>query len=288
MIPAAFDYVRVASVKEAVAALTKHGEEAKVLAGGHSLLPLMKLRLANPSILIDIGRIKELNYIRQADGHIAIGALTTHYQVESSPLLREKVPMLPEAAAVIGDVQVRNRGTIGGSAAHGDSASDFPTALTALGAEFRVTGPKGERQIAVDEFFRDTFTTALAPDEILTEIRVPVPAAGTGQTYMKFSRRATDWAIIGVAALARAGKDGKAELVRLAFTSAGPTPMRAWGVEQALTGKKLEPEAIKAAAERAAEGLSPSADLGGSVEYTLHLARVFARRALEKIRPGQA
>ncbi len=283
MIPAAFDYVRVASVKEAVAALTKHGEEAKVLAGGHSLLPLMKLRLANPSFLIDIGRIKELNYIRQADGHIAIGALTTHYQVESSPLLKEKLPMLPEAAAVIGDVQVRNRGTIGGSVAHGDPASDFPTVLTALGAEFKVTGPKGERAVAVDEFFRDTFTTALAPDEILTEIRVPVPAAGTGQTYMKFSRRATDWAIIGVAALLKQRPDGTADVIRMAFTSAGSTPMRARRVEEALAGKRADADAIRAAAEHAPEGLSPSADLGGSVEYKLHLSKVFARRALEKI-----
>ncbi len=283
MIPAAFDYIRVASVAEGVAALAEHGEEAKVLAGGHSLLPLMKLRLATPSFLIDIGRIKDLSYIKQADGRIAIGALTTHYQIESSKLLKEKLPILPEAAAVIGDAQVRNRGTIGGSAAHGDPASDFPTVLAALGAEFKVVGRKGERRVPVEEFFRDTFTTALEPDEILTEIQIPIPAAGTGQTYLKFSRRATDWAIIGVAALARSKGDGTCDFVRVAFTSAGPTPMRARGVEAALVGKRVEADTIRAAAERAPEGLSPSADLGGGVEYKLHLAKVFARRSLEKI-----
>jgi len=283
MIPSAFEYVAVSSVREAVQALTKHGEEAKVLAGGHSLLPLMKLRLANPGILVDIGRVKDLRYIKQADGHIAIGALTTHYEVESSPLLRDTIPVLPEAAAVIGDVQVRNRGTIGGSVAHGDPASDFPTVLAALGATFKILGPNGERSVPVEEFFQDTFTTALGPADVLAEIRVPIPAPGTGQTYMKFSRRATDWAIIGVAALLRQRQDGTADLVRMAFTSAGPTPMRARGVEQALTGRRADAGAIRAAAEQAPEGLSPSADLGGSVEYKLHLSRVFARRALEKI-----
>jgi carbon-monoxide dehydrogenase medium subunit len=283
MIPSAFEYQAVTSVPQALQALTQHGEEAKILAGGHSLLPLMKLRLANPARLIDIGPIKELRYIKAANGHIAIGALTTHYQIESSPLLKEKLPILPEAAAVIGDVQVRNRGTIGGSVAHGDSASDFPTVLTALGATFKVVGPKGERSVEVGEFFRDTFTTALAPDEILTEIQVPVPAAGSGQTYMKFSRRATDWAIMGVAAVVSQKQDGTCVSVRLAFTSAGPTPMRGRGVEEALTGKRADPETLRAAAERATEGLSPSSDLGGSSEYKLHLAKVFARRALEKI-----
>lgn len=282
MIPARFDYVAPRTVPEAVAELVKHGQEAKVLAGGHSLIPLMKLRLSTPSFLVDIGRINNLNYIREEDGHVAIGALTTHHDIQLSELIRRKLPLLSSAAGQIGDPQVRNRGTIGGAAAHADPFGDFPTCLLALDAEFTVVGPKGERKIAARDFFVDTFTSALEPNEIVREIRIATPPAGSKGTYLKFSRRSQDWAIVAVAAQVNvSGHEVKD--VAIGLTGMGSTPLRAKGVEQALRGKAGHDDEIRAAAEHAAEGTNPTQDLNGSPDYRRHLAKVLTRRALEEI-----
>lgn len=282
MIPAAFDYIAVKNVPDAVAELVKHGDEAKLLAGGHSLIPLMKLRLATPSFVVDIGRVKDLNYIRRTNGHLAFGAVTTHHDVQFSDLVKEQLPLLAAAAGQIGDPQVRNRGTIGGAAAHADPSGDFPACLVALDAEFDLVGPKGKRVIKAKDFFVDTFTTSLQPGEVLTEIRVPVPPPGTRGTYQKFSRRSQDWAIVAVAAQATV-KDGKFQDVRIGLTSMGSTPVRATAVEQALRGKGTDAATIRAAAEKAAEGTNPPADLNGSSDYRRHLATVLTRRALEEV-----
>jgi aerobic carbon-monoxide dehydrogenase medium subunit len=269
MIPAKFDYVRVDSADAAVAALVEHGDDAKILAGGHSLVPLLKLRLASPSVLVDVGRVKDLSYIRDAGDHIAIGALTRHREVETSALLAQHVPLLPKVAHHVGDNQVRHRGTIGGSIAHGDPASDLPTAALALGATLVARGPKGERTIAAADFFHGFLTTALAADELLTEIRVP-KTTGAGADYQKFNRRAQDWAIVGVAAWKQNGSVG------VALTNMGSVPVRATAVENAV---KAGASAADAAA-LAADGLEPPADLNASVEYRKHLARVLTKRAL--------
>jgi carbon-monoxide dehydrogenase medium subunit len=281
MIPAAFDYIAVRSVPEAVAELKKHGGEAKVLAGGHSLIPLMKLRLSTPSFLVDIGRIKDLGAIREDDGHLVFGALTTHHDIEFSDLCKRRLPLLVEAAGKIGDPQVRNRGTIGGAAVHADPNGDFPSCLLALDAEFRVAGASGERTIAARDFFVDTFTSALEPDEVLREIRVQAPDGARG-TYLKFSRRSQDWAIVAVAAQAVI-RDGRFQDVRVGLTGMGSRPVRATAVEEALRDKPAGPDAIRAAAEHAADGTEPPEDLNGSPDYRRHLARVLTRRALEAI-----
>jgi aerobic carbon-monoxide dehydrogenase medium subunit len=270
MIPAKFDYVRVDSAEAAIAALVEHGDEAKILAGGHSLVPLLKLRLASPGVLIDVGRVKDLSYIRDAGDHIAIGALTRHREVETSSVLAEHVPLLGKVAHFVGDNQVRHRGTIGGSIAHGDPASDLPTAAVALGATLVARGPKGERTISAADFFHGFLTTALAEDELLTEIRVP-KTTGAGANYQKFNRRAQDWAIVGVAAFNQGGNVG------VALTNMGSTPVRASAVEAALKSGATAAQA----AEHAADGTEPPADLNASVEYRKHLARVLTRRALE-------
>ncbi len=270
MIPAKFDYVRAGSAAEAIAALGEHGDEAKLLAGGHSLLPLMKLRLATPAVLVDVGRLDDLRYIRDAGDQIAIGALTRHHDLETSDLLAEQCPMLRHVAHLVGDPQVRHRGTIGGSLAHADPASDLPAAVLALGGTLVARGPDGEREIAATEFFTGFLESALAGDELLTEIRVPkVP--GAGWSYQKFNRRAQDWAIVGVAAV-RNGTTG------VALVNMGTTPLRATAVEEALAGGASAAEA----AERADEGTEPTADLNASEEYRRHLARVLTRRALEE------
>ena len=282
MIPAAFDYVVPRTLPEAVAELVKRGQEAKVLAGGHSLIPLMKLRLATPSFLVDIGRINNLNYIREEDGHVAIGALTTHHDIEFSDLLKKKLPLLSSAAAQIGDPQVRNRGTIGGAASHADPFGDFPACLLALDAEFRVVGANGERSIAAKDFFVDTFTSALEPNEIVREIRIATPPVGSTGTYLKFSRRSQDWAIVAVAAQVTVSGHNVAN-VAIGLTGMGSRPLRATGVEQALRGKGAHDDDIRKAAERAAEGTEPVQDLNGSPDYRRHLAQVLTRRALEQI-----
>ena len=269
MIPAAFDYIRADSVDAAIVALVEHGDEAKLLAGGHSLLPLMKLRLAAPSVLIDIGRLQDLSYVRDAGDHVAIGGLTRHRDLETSDLLGTEAPLLRHAAGQVGDPQVRHRGTIGGSIAHGDPASDLPAVLLALRATLVVQGPDGERTVPVDDFFTGFLETALEPTELLTEIRVP-KAAGAGWSFQKFNRRAQDWAIVGVA-LVRNGSTG------IGLVNMGARPLRASASEAAADGGASAAEA----AAVADEGTEPSADLNASAEYRRHLAQVLTRRALE-------
>jgi carbon-monoxide dehydrogenase medium subunit len=277
MYPAQFDYHSPASVQEAISLLGRLKDDAKVLAGGHSLLPMMKLRLAQPKHLIDLRKVPGLSGIKEDGGAIAIGALTTHYGVESSSLLKQKCPLLTETAGTIGDPQVRNMGTIGGSLAHADPAADYPAAVIALGAELVAEGPQGKRTIKVDDFFKGLLTTALQPQEILVEIRIPSWPAGTGMAYMKFPHPASRFAVVGVAAVVTA--DGKK--VGVGITGAGTKAVRARGVEAALTGKTLDAATIKAAAEKAPDGVDVQADLQGSVEYKTHLLKVYCRRALE-------
>lgn len=270
MIPASFDYERAVSVDAAIDLLTRHGEDAKLLAGGHSLLPLMKLRLAAPSVLIDIGRCRDLSYIRSEGNEIRIGALTRHADLEASAVLREQVPVLAHAAGQVGDPQVRHRGTLGGSIAHGDPASDLPAVLLALRATLVARGPRGERTIAVDDFFTGFLETALAADEVLTEIRVPsVP--GAGWSFQKFNRRAQDWAIVGVAAVLN-GTPG------IGLVNMASTPVRAAATESAVSGGAAAADA----AGHASDGLEPPSDINASSEFRRHLASVLVRRALQQ------
>jgi carbon-monoxide dehydrogenase medium subunit len=271
VIPAPFEYVRADSADEAISLIGQHGDEAKFLAGGHSLLPLMKLRLAQPSVLVDIGRVSDLSYIRDAGDHIAIGALTRHMDVENSPVLAEHVPLLAHAAGHVGDPQVRHRGTIGGSIAHSDPASDLPATTLALGATYVAQGPNGTREIAAGEFFHGFLQTALEPDEMLTEIRVP-KMNGAGWSFQKFNRRAQDWAIVGVAAWRRNGDSG------VALVNMGSVPILASSVSSALAGGA----SIADAAEQAAAESEPQSDLNATPEYRVHLAKVLVRRALEQ------
>lgn len=271
MIPAAFDYVRAGSAEEAISLIGQHGEDAKFLAGGHSLLPLMKLRLASPSVLVDIGRVSDLSYIRDAGDHIAIGALTRHMDVETSAVLKEHVPLLAHAAGFVGDPQVRHRGTLGGTIAHADPASDLPATTLALGATYVAQGPNGTREIAASDFYQGFLESALAPDEMLTEIRVP-KMGGAGWSFQKFNRRAQDWAIVGVAAWRSNGSSG------VALVNMGSTPILASSVSSALAGGA----SVADAAQLAAEDAEPQADLNASTEYRTHLAKVLVRRALEE------
>lgn len=271
MIPAAFDYVRAGSAAEAISLIGQHGEDAKFLAGGHSLLPLMKLRLASPSVLVDIGRVSDLSYIRDGGDHIAIGALTRHMDVETSALLKEHVPLLAHAAGHVGDPQVRHRGTMGGTIAHADPASDLPATTLALGATYVAQGPNGTREIAAADFYQGFLESALAPDEMLTEIRVP-KMQGAGWGFQKFNRRAQDWAIVGVAAWRRNGSSG------VALVNMGSTPILATSVSDALAGGA----SVSDAAEMAIAEAEPQADLNASTEYRTHLAKVLVRRALEE------
>jgi len=270
VIPAKFDYVRAASADEAIALIAEHGDEAKFLAGGHSLLPLMKLRLAQPSVLVDIGRLRDLSYINDAGDHVAIGALTRHMDIETSDLLGEHAPLLQHAAGHVGDPQVRHRGTIGGSIAHADPASDLPATTLALGATYVAQGPNGTREIPAAEFYESFLMSALAADELLTEIRVP-KMQGAGGSFQKFNRRAQDWAIVGVAAWRRNGDAG------VGLVNMGSTPILATSVASALAGGASAADA----AEQAAVDADPQADLNASVEYRVHLAKVLTRRALE-------
>lgn len=271
MIPAPFDYVRADSVDHAISLLREHGEDAKLLAGGHSLLPLMKLRLATPSVLVDVGRLSEHSYIRDAGDHVAIGALTRHHDLERSGLLATEVPLLRHAAGQVGDPQVRHRGTIGGSVSHGDPASDLPAVVLALRATLVAQGPGTTRQIAADDFFTGFLETALAPDEVLTEIRVP-KVAGAGWSFHKLNRRAQDWAIVGVALQRTNGSSG------IGLVNMGAAPMRAAATEAAVSSGASASEA----AAVADEGTEPSSDLNASAEFRRHLARVLVRRALEE------
>ena len=271
MIPAPFEYKRASSAAEAISLISQHGDEAKFLAGGHSLIPLMKLRLAQPTVLVDIGRVKDLSYVKDAGDHVAIGALTRHMDVEKSPVLAQHAPLLAHAAGHVGDPQVRHRGTIGGSIAHADPASDLPATTLALGATYVVQGPNGTREIAATDFYRGFLESALEADEMLTEIKVP-KMNGAGWSFQKFNRRAQDWAIVGVAAWRRNGSSG------VALVNMGQTPVLASQVSSALAGGA----SVADAAELAAADAEPSADNNASVEYRTHLAKVLVRRALEE------
>jgi len=270
VIPAAFDYVRAGSAEEAISLIGEHGEDAKFLAGGHSLLPLMKLRLAQPSVLVDIGRLKDLSYIREDGDVIAIGALTRHMDVQTSELLQQHVPLLAHAAGFVGDPQVRHRGTLGGTIAHADPASDLPAVTLALGATYVARGPNGNREIAAADFYEGFLTSVLAPDEMLTEIRIP-KMQGAGWGFEKFTRRAQDWATVGVAAWRRNGDAG------VALVNMGSVPVLATSV----TGALAQGASVADAAEQAVAEAEPQADLNASVEYRTHLAKVLTRRALE-------
>jgi carbon-monoxide dehydrogenase medium subunit len=271
MIPVAFDYVRAETTEEAVALLAEHGEDAKLLAGGHSLLPLMKLRLATPSVLIDVGRVRDLSYVREDGDEIAIGALTRHHDVERSSVLVEHVPLLARAASHVGDPQVRHRGTIGGSLAHGDPASDLPAVALALNATFVIQGPAGTRQVGANDFFRGFLETALAADELLTEIRVP-KVTGAGWSFQKFNKRAQDWAIVGVAAV----HDPQGIGTGIGLVNMDSRPVRASSSEAAVAGGASASDA----GALAPDGLEPPADLNASIEFRRHLAQVLVRRAL--------
>jgi carbon-monoxide dehydrogenase medium subunit len=273
MYPASFDYKRPATVDEAVALLTQHGDDAKVLAGGHSLIPAMKLRLARPKVVVDIGRIANLNYIREAGNNIAIGPMTTHNEIASSKLLLEKCPLLPETASHIGDMQVRNMGTIGGSLAHADPAADYPAAILALEAEIDVAGPKGKRTIRAGEFFVDLLTTALAANELIVEIRVPATAKTVA--YVKTEQKASGFALAGVAVVISPSG------VRVGVTGVAAKAYRASGVEQTLNGKTTA-EAIALAAARATDGMELLSDIHASADYRAQLAQVNTKRALER------
>jgi carbon-monoxide dehydrogenase medium subunit len=273
VIPAAFDYEVAESADHAISLLGEHGEDAKLLAGGHSLLPLMRLRLAAPSVLVDIGRIADLNYVRDGGDHVAVGALTTMEEAHFSELLERECPILAHTAGEVGDPQVRHRGTVGGTVAHSDPASDIPTVLLALDATLVVQGPDGQRTVPASDFWLGIFESALGPQDLLTEIRVP-KLAGAGWNYQKFHPRAQDWAIVGVAAVARNGA------VNVALTNMAEKPVRASAVEQALASGS-DPAA---AAEQVLEGTSAPNDALASSEYREALAKVLTRRAIEGAR----
>lgn len=280
MIPAQFEYHRPASVSEALQ-LLRSLPDAKLLAGGHSLLPMMKLRLTSPAHLIDLGRIKDLRYIKESGSSVAIGALTTHWTIESSPLVQQKLPSLAECARSIGDVQVRNVGTIGGSLAHTDPAADYPAAVLALNAELVAEGPGGRRTIAAGEFFTGLFSTALRPDEILVEVKVPVLPPRTGSAYLKFPHPASGFAVVGVAAVLTMDSKGRCEQARIGITGVGPFAYRPQRTEDALRGVALDDKTIAAAADKAGDGVDVNEDIFASADYRRHLAQVFTKRAIK-------
>jgi aerobic carbon-monoxide dehydrogenase medium subunit len=277
VITAPFDYEAPESLEEAIRMLHENGEDAKLLAGGHSLLPLMKVRLAAPTVLVDLRRIPGLHGVQQANGGWRIGPMTRHADLQDLT----ELGVVARATSAIADQQVRNRGTIGGSLAHGDPASDLPTVLLALEGSVTARGPNGERTIAAADLFRDYLTTSLAHDEVITEVSLPA-LDGYGFGYEKFTRRAEDWAMVGVCALVSRAADGTCDDVRIGLTHMGATPLRATAAEDALRGGQLDDASIAAAAERAAEGTDPPGDLNATPEYKRHLARVLTRRALEE------
>ncbi|MFZ8824751.1 MAG: glyceraldehyde dehydrogenase subunit beta [Desulfurococcales archaeon] len=280
MYPPRFSLIVPSAVEEALDALSRYGEEAKVLAGGHSLIPLMKLRLASPKYLIYIGKIQGLSYIREEAGKISIGCMTTHAMIESSDLLRKKNLLLSETASKIGDLQVRNMGTIGGSLAHADPAADYPAAITALEGEIVARSVKGERVIKAQEFFKGPFSTALRSDELLVEVRVPSMEGYFGAAYEKLVFRATDYAIVGVAAVLELDRGGAIQRARVALTGVGSTPVRAKSVEEELIGKQASKDLIVKVSTRASEGLNPPSDIRASSEYRKAMASVMTKRAL--------
>ena len=282
MIPAAFEYHAPASIGEATALLVRLGEDAKILSGGQSLIPMMKLRLASPRHVVDINGIPGLAGIREADGFLRIGALTRESELEESDLVRTRCPLLRDTSRVIADPLVRNLATLGGNLAHGDPANDHPAAMLALGAEIVAVGPKGERRIPIGSFFTGPFTTALTSDEILVEIRVPLPPARSGGAYLKLERKVGDFATAAVAAQVTLGAGGTCDRVGIGLTNVGLTPIKAGEAEAALTGKRPDDATIKRAGELAAAAAQPSEDLRGSVAYKKDLVRVLTARALRQ------
>ena len=282
MIAAQFDYVRANTLDEALTLLAQN-EDAKILAGGHSLIPAMKLRLAQPPLLIDLGRIKDLSYIREEGGQIRLGAMATHYEIESSDLLNKICPLLPECAGHIGDVQVRNKGTIGGSLAHSDPAGDWPAAIIALNADLIATSKSGERTIKADDFFVDLLTTALEPGEILREIRIDKPKGHTGQAYLKMHHPASGFAVVGVAANLTI-EDDVCQGASIGITGVSSKAYRPSAVESALTGARLDEQTIASAGAHAADGVEANGDLFASADYRKHLAEVYTKRAIAAAR----
>lgn len=281
MYPAPFEYHRAASVEDAIGLLQAYGDDAKLIAGGHSLLPVMKLRLAAPEHLIDISRIDGLRGVRDDGGSLVIGTLTTHQDIARNDLIRAQAPVLAETADLVGDRQVRNRGTIGGALAHADAAADYPAAILALEAELVATGPNGSRIIPASEFFLDLLTTALEPDEVLTEIRIPALPGQTGSSYLKLANQASGYAVVGVAAVITLVPDGTVASARIGITGTGAVASRATGSEDALQGQAPDDAAIQAAASLAADGIDPLSDLSASAEYRVAVTRGLAQRAIK-------
>ncbi len=279
MIPVAFDYEVAESVDHAIELLGQHGEDAKLIAGGHSLIPLMRLRLAAPSVLIDLDRLEDLRYVRDEGDHLAIGALTRHRDVYNNELVQEHCGIIGHTAGLLGDPSVQHRGTLGGTLAHGDPAGDMPAVISALEGTLVIQGPNGERTVSASDFFQDYLFTDLEPDEVVKEVRVPKLGPNTGWSYMKFSRRSQDWAIVGVAAVVEKS-NGNIDSARIGLTSMGSTPIRASAVEEALSG--ASPDGVAEAANSADEGTEPTTDDAASAEFRKHLARVWTRRAVEE------
>ncbi|HEY6580258.1 MAG TPA: xanthine dehydrogenase family protein subunit M, partial [Rubrobacter sp.] len=277
MYPMPFDYEVAESVDHAIELLGEHGDESKLLAGGHSLIPLMRLRLAAPTVLIDLDRLDDLRYVNDEGDHLAIGALTHHREVLNNPLVQEHCGILSFTAGLLGDPSVQHRGTIGGALAHGDPSGDLPNVITTLEGELVIKGPEGERTIQASDFFQDYLMTDLDEQEVITEVRVPKLGPNTGWAYNKFSRRSQDWAIVGVAAVIERN-NGSIDSARVGLTSMGSTPIRATAVEEALSG--ASPEAVAEAAEAADEGTEPASDGAATADFRRHLARVWTRRAV--------
>lgn len=282
MIPPAFEYLRPNTIPEAITLLRQHGEDAKILSGGQSLIPMMKLRIARPGYLIDINRISGLSYIKEEGGFLKIGGLTREAELEASPLIRSKYPILLDTSLVIADPQVRNLATVGGNLAHGDPANDHPATMLALGAQVVATGSGGERVIPIEEFFLSLFSTALQPGEILTEIRIPVAPPHSGGAYFKLERKVGDFATAAVAAQVTLGGNGTAQKVGVALTNVGPTPIKAKKAEDFLRGKKLDEASIRQAAQLAADEAQPSSDLRGPADYKKGLVKELTKRALAR------
>ena len=280
MIPRAFEYFDPPTLDEAVALLGRYGDDAKLMAGGQSLLPMMKLRMVSPAVVVDLWRVPELDFIRRDDNVVRIGAMTTHFELHSSPLIQSTLPALADAARVVGDPLVRNLGTIGGSAAHAAHNADYPAVLVALDAEFRAVGPNGERIIAAADFFTDTFTTSLEATEILTEISIPVPGGQDRGAYLKLSRRRTDFAIVGVAAVLTEGEDGGCTDARVVLTGVADIPVRAGGAERILKAGPVDQDRIHEAAEAAKQDLDPPSDVQADAQYRVDVSGVYVRRAV--------
>ncbi len=282
MIPPTFDYLRPTTIPEAIALLQQYGDDAKILSGGQSLIPMMKLRLARPAYLIDINRIAGLSYVKEEDGHLKIGGLTREAELESSPLIRSKYPVILDTTRVIADPQVRNMATVAGNLAHGDPANDHPATMLALGAKVVATGPSGARVIAIGDFFVSLFTTALQPNEIVTEIQIPVPPAHSGGSYLKLERKVGDFATAAVAAQVTLDASGSCQQAGIGLTNVGPTPIKATKAEDFLRGKKPDEATLRQAAQLAADAAQPSADLRGPAEYKTGLVKELAFRALTR------